>query len=60
MTGDSIRSWLVCLLPEFVAGWIWEWSETSGVPLGAWAPHIFGRSIGAVRWKRVAAKEPRR
>jgi len=43
---DAIRSWLVGLPPRCFWSWLWNWSEDSGVPLGAWAPHVFGRAIG--------------
>lgn len=42
-TKDAIQRWLVCLLPKFLASWLWrnEW-----IPLGSWGPHVLGRSIG--------------
>lgn len=40
--GDTIRGWIVCLIPRFVCLWLW----TEEIPLGAWAPHILGRVLG--------------
>jgi len=45
---DLLLSWLVCLLPRRVCAWIWDLD----VPLGDFAPHVFGRMIG-VDAKRV-------
>jgi hypothetical protein len=40
--GDTVRIWLVCLLPRAVCRWLWALD----VPLGRWAPHILGRCLG--------------
>ena len=40
---DTLRSWLVCLLPRFFCVWLWH----RDLPLGAWAPHILGRVLGS-------------
>lgn len=39
---DATRSWLVCLLPRF----FWRWLWSLDLPLGNWAPHVFGRVVG--------------
>lgn len=44
---DHIMSWLICLVPRFVCQWLWDRSEETGKPLGRWAPHVFGKAIGA-------------
>jgi len=44
---DVFLGWVVCILPKFVCGIIWDLSESTGIPLGFMAPHIFGRMIGA-------------
>lgn len=44
-----IASWLVCLVRRRVAGWLID-----RVRLPGWlVPHMFGRAIGARRWRRV-------
>jgi len=40
---DTVRSWLVCLLPRCFCVWLWH----QDLPLGAWAPHILGRVLGS-------------
>ena len=50
---DTIRSWLVCLLPRFVCRWLWREER---IPLGHWAPHILGRYLG-VEGQRVNEKQ---
>lgn len=47
--GDTVRSWLVCLVPRRVCMWLWE----AEMPMGRWAPHVLGRILGcdAIRIK---------
>lgn len=40
---DTVMSWLSCLLPRVLCRWLWD----NDIPLGAWAPHILGRVLGA-------------
>lgn len=48
-----IGSWLVCLVPRFVAKWL-MWGSGCRVRLpGAWIPHMFGRAIGAKTWRKL-------
>ena len=46
---DTLRWWLVALLPPVIASWIWELSEWSGIGLRSWAPYIFGQAMGGKR-----------
>ncbi len=39
---DTVMSWLICLVPVRVCRWFWE----HDVPMGGWAPHVFGRMLG--------------
>jgi hypothetical protein len=55
---DHIMSWLICLVPRFVCQWLWDRSEETGKPLGRWAPHVFGKAIGASSWHRVESLGP--
>lgn len=41
--GDRIMSICVLLLPQAVAHWLWC---NERIPLGSWAPHVLGRSMG--------------
>lgn len=47
---DHMLSWVVCLVPRRVCRWLWYRSEDTGKPLGRWAPHIFGKMVGATKW----------
>jgi len=49
---DWLRFWVVHLLPSFAAAWLWDFAESIGWPLGKWAPHVFGRMMGATSWRR--------
>jgi hypothetical protein len=49
---DRIRFWLSHLVPVFV--WKWLWVNAS---LGKWAPHAFGRIMGAGNWGRCEEPE---
>lgn len=31
---------------------IWNVTEWAGIPLGRFAPYVFGKMIGATDWKR--------
>jgi hypothetical protein len=44
------RAWAVCLLPRCLCVWLWR----TEIPPDNWAPHIFGRMIGATGWNRAA------
>lgn len=44
---ERLRWWLVALIPSFVAAWLID-----NVPLGSWAPYVFGQMIG-IRGRRV-------
>ncbi len=46
---DWWRWWVVALLPRRVASWIWDLD----IPLGSWAPYVFGQAIGS-KGKRVS------
>jgi hypothetical protein len=48
---DSIRWFLVLLLPRFVCVWLWE----RGPELHGWAPFVFGRVVER-RPERVVEK----
>jgi hypothetical protein len=41
---DTVRSWLVCMLPRCFCVWLWAQEY---MPLGSWAPHILGRVLGS-------------
>jgi hypothetical protein len=45
LDGDTVRSWVVCLIPRRVCVWLWAQEEWFPV-LGAWGPHILGRMLG--------------
>lgn len=47
---DSIRWWVVALLPRRVALWL-----VDAVPLGSWAPYVWGQAMGV---KGVEVSEP--
>jgi hypothetical protein len=32
---------------------VWTLSEWSGVPLGRFAPFVFGKAIGASSWRKM-------
>lgn len=49
MTDFLIKLWNA---PQTIAGWVWRFSEWSGIPLGRAAPHIFGLMMGAKSWRR--------
>lgn len=47
---DKFQRIAVHLLPKRVAGWLWGLD----IPLGSWAPHVLGRTMGSsVTWKRI-------
>jgi hypothetical protein len=47
---DKLQRFLVSLLPQMVARWLWR----RDIPLGSWTPHILGRSMGgSITWKRI-------
>ena len=53
----AVRSWLICLVPQFVCVWLWDRAERTGKPLGPWAPHVFGKMMGVTSWRRLTKGE---
>ncbi len=52
---DSIRWWVVAMLPRRVALWL-----VDAVPLGSWAPYVWGQAMGVKGVEVIPAdkKEP--
>lgn len=56
---EIMGSWLVCLVPKFVARWLMFGSgERIKLP-ASWVPHLFGRAIGAPEWKKLDKSDDR-